>query len=186
MSFPMPTVKVEDAIRDLNDGNVILYPTDTVYGLGCKINNKEGISRIYKIKGREENNPLSVAFSDIEQLSQYADISDNEKRTIVEKLKEKPYTFIVKKKEGKISNFISKTDAIGVRIPDHPFVREICSKAGPIISTSANKSGENAPATLEDIAKEIICRVDLILIGECKYGKPSTVYDLINDKIIRE
>jgi len=180
------TKEVEWVIEELNNDGVILYPTDTVYGLGCKIDNIGGIKRIHNIKGRDPSKPLSIAFYDIEQLEQYADISKPEKRIISEKLIEGPYTFIVNKREGKINELISKDGAVGVRIPDHYMVKMICKEAGPIITTSANLSGAEAAVRLDDVVEEIIKKVDIILIGECKYERPSTILDIRSLKILRE
>ncbi|MFN3527615.1 MAG: L-threonylcarbamoyladenylate synthase [Candidatus Altarchaeaceae archaeon] len=179
------TSDVNLGVKFLNLGKVIIYPTDTVYGIGCRINFSDSIKRIFEIKKRKFDKPLSVAFHDLNQLKEFVILNEKQENFIKEHLN-LPYTFIVEKNPEKISDIITgNKNFVGVRIINHEIVREL-TKEYPIITTSANLSGKPPAKSFEEIDNEIAEKVDLILKGECKHKKPSTVIDLIKFKIIRE
>jgi len=172
------------AVKFLDEGKVICYPTDTVYGIGCRINVPEGIKRIFEIKRREFAKPLSIAIYNLNKAKEFVKINDKTEKFIKENL-DKPYTFIVPKTD-KISDIITANkDVVGIRIISDERLKALTEKY-PIITTSANISNEQPAKNFEEIDEEIKNAVDLILTGECKYNVPSTIIDLRNFKIIRE
>jgi len=178
--------KVLIAAEHVKRGEVLVYPTDTVYGLGCAIAS-DSVEKVFDIKRRSRDAPLSVAFSGLGMVGGYVEIDDDERDFIQTHIKE-PYTFVVKKK-NKIPDIVTAgKDTVGVRIPNHLVAREIIEKAGiPIISTSANVSGEAAPASVDEIADEILEKADLIVdSGPCKTGKPSKVIDVKSGRTLRD
>jgi len=178
--------KILCAAEFLSDGRLIIYPTDTVYGLGCSIDSP-GVERIFEIKKRDKDMPLSVAFSSIEMVEEYAVIGEVEREFIMDNVN-KAYTFILKKKDRIPDVVTGGKDTVGVRIPNHAVVRGFVEKAGvPIITTSANVSGNAPPASVDEISDGIKEVVDLIIdSGPCRVGRPSKVVDLRSGKVLRE
>jgi len=170
----------------LREGRVLIYPTDTVYGLGCSIDSSN-VERVFDIKKRDKTMPLSVAFSSIEMVDEYAVVGAGEREFIIDNI-DKPYTFILKKKERIPDIVTAGKDSVGVRIPNHAALRRIVEAAGvPIITTSANASGEAPPTSVEEISDEIKDAADLVIdSGPCRVGKPSKVIDLCSGKVLRE
>ncbi len=183
--------KIKLAREVLNKGKIIIYPTDTVYGIGCSIQSKN-INKIFNIKKRKRN-PLSVAFPDMKTLKEYVTM-DDEQEEFINKNQAKAYTFILKKKgtcKIKIPDEITFGETVGVRIPNNKIVKELIKNSHPIITTSANISGNPAAASYDEIADEIKDNCDVSLIidsGRCKIGKPSVVVDLTRKpfKFLRE
>jgi tRNA threonylcarbamoyl adenosine modification protein (Sua5/YciO/YrdC/YwlC family) len=179
---------VKDAAKAAKTGNVIVYPTDTVYGIGCSFFANSAIDKIYEIKQKGKELPFSVAFSSLEQAQAYANIGPKEAEFIREKLKDSSqgYTFIVKKKPVMFLHSSFKS-TIGIRIPDNEIVKQLTADAGPIITTSANISGKPAVSRFEDLDREMLDKVDIVIRGECRIGKASVIWDLTKEpyEIIR-
>ena len=176
---------LNEAVKILKNDGVIIYPTDTLYGLGADATSLKAIRKIYKIKGRKFNKPLSISVSSIEQAEKYVKF-DERSLKIAKRFFPGPLTIILpQKKEMK---FISKDGKIAIRIPDNSFILNMIEKFGrPITSTSANIAGKKDPVKLSDIPVEVKEKCDLIIDGGvCKYRKPSTVVDIKLKKIIRE
>lgn len=172
------------AVDFLRNDGLIVYPTDTVYGLGSNINSYNLVKKIDLIKGREKNKPYSLAFSDMNMVKEYTLINKEQEIFIRKHIKE-PYTFIVEKKKN-VPDFVTKDRyGVGVRIPNHNVCRLLIKYYGsPIISTSANVSGKYPPVTLRDIDIEVAEQVDLIIdSGPCFFGKSSSVVDLTKKEI---
>ncbi len=167
----------------LETGGIIIYPTDTVYGIGCDATNPKAIEKVRKIKGIDDK-PLSVMVGDFGVIEYYCVTGIWEDITL-KKFLPGPYTFILKKqREIPASN----TDKLGVRIPENLFCQFLAQKFGrPIISTSANRTGEEAPTKFKDISKEVLDAVDFAIDqGETKYQKHSMVFDLVDHKMLRK
>lgn len=152
-------------------GGIIIYPTETVYGIGADIFNKKAVERVCKLKKRKKK-PISIALSSIDEIKKYASLNRKQFEFIKKNLPG-PVTVILNKKNT-VPNWISEKK-IGIRIPEYKGIRELVKLTGPITSTSANVSGKPAPYRFKDIKIE----VDLKLDGEVtKYKKPSMVIDL--------
>jgi len=173
---------VKEATKAVKIGNVIVYPTDTIYGIGCSYFANSAIDKIYEIKQKSKEQAFSVAFNSIEQAQSYAVLGQKEIDFISEKLKDmrNGFTFIAKKKPVMFLHSSFKS-TIGIRIPDNEVVKAITKEAGPIITTSVNVSGKPAAAGFDELDKEILEKVDLTFKGECKTGKPSVIYDLTKE-----
>jgi len=176
-----------EVIDSLNNGEIIIYPTDTVYGIGCRIIDLDSVRKIFEIKKRHLNKPLSIACSDLEMVKRYAILNKEDERFIRERI-DKPFTFVVKKKTPVDDLITSKKDTVGIRLPPLKIVREIIENVNcPIITTSANTAGRKAPSTVNEIENEILNAVDLVIdSGRCRIGKPSTVIDVRTKRIIRD
>ena len=172
---------IYEAIDILKDDGVILYPTDTLYGLGANIFSDEGVRRIYEIKQRSTKKPLSVSVSNFEGLSLIGNItSRNEK--IIKNYLPGPYTFILKKKSIVPPIVTSYTSKVGVRIPDST-ISQLLSMNFPITTTSANISDDEVFTNPNDIIKQLKGDIDLVIdVGKIKSTGPSTIIDLTKEK----
>lgn len=178
--------------RLINDG-VIIYPTDTVYGVGASIDSLKGLCKIYEIKERDFKSPLIALLSKVEYVEKIA-IIDEEKKTIIEKLANRFWpgalTIILNKKETVPDIIVSEGKTIGVRIPDLKLAQEIIESIGGILpTTSANISGEKTPRSFEELSEEFKKRVDIVVDGgKSPLGMESTILDLTKTfpKILRE
>jgi len=174
--------QIERAVEILERGGIIAYPTDTVFGIGCNIFDKQAVKRIFELKGRDFNKPLSIAVSDFKMLESLVFINKQEKK-ILEKILPGPFTIILPKKPIVSDLITARSEFVGIRIPKYKIVLELIEKVGfPIITTSANISGKKSPFN----SKEVDLKVDFVVKGECEHKKPSTVIDLKNKKIIRQ
>jgi tRNA threonylcarbamoyl adenosine modification protein (Sua5/YciO/YrdC/YwlC family) len=178
---------IRKAVDVLKDGGVIIYPTDTVYGLGCDLSNKRGIERIYDIKKRNKKQPLSFVCSDLKHISQYALVTDYAYKTM-KRLLPGPYTFILEASRLVPKIILPKRPTTGIRVPDNEICLSLIRELGqPIISTSVKTlDGEDLgnPLIIDEHFGRI---VDLIIDGGIIDPQPSSVISLIDDntEIIR-
>jgi|WetSurMetagenome_2_1015567.scaffolds.fasta_scaffold288032_3 L-threonylcarbamoyladenylate synthase len=172
------------AAEAVKGGKVIVYPTDTVYGIGCRIQ-EEPVRRVFAIKGRDFNSPLSVAFSSIEEAGLWTHMSKEQRETVAAKHRDGT-TFILRKRG--IPDYVTAgLPTVGVRIPDSLFCIQLIRETGPIITTSANPTGQPAPASFDEIDDKILSAADLAVDGgRCKYAKPSKIIDLTNQAVLRD
>ena len=169
-------------IQKILQGKIFIYPTDTVYGLGCNAENKESVEKIRQIKERD-NKPLSIIAPSVNWIKNNCKISEKEKN-LIEKYLPGPYTLILEKKNPEFLNHVSDLSSLGIRIPDCDFSKYV-EKAGiPFITTSVNLSGQPFLLSLNDLKENIKNQVDIIIPGnENKMtGKPSSL--IINGEII--
>lgn len=173
-----------EAKRILLADGTLIYPTDTLYGLGCNALSEKAVGKIYSIKGRDEGKPLSIIVSDYTMLRQYCEVSPAQER-ILHALLPGPYTFILPLRKSLPS---SQGATVGVRVPEHYFMRQISKELGvPVVSTSANMSGKKDAATLSGVEKAVSSRADLLIDGgRCLYGIGSSVIDLVSMKTLRK
>ena len=167
----------------LRDGGIIIYPTDTVYGLGCDLSNKKGIERIYELKRRNRKEPLSFVCSDLKHISEYAKVTDYAYKTM-KRLLPGAYTFILEASRLVPKIILPKRSTTGIRVPDNQICLTLVKELGqPIISTSVKtEQGE----TLGDpsVIKEYFGKtVDLIIDGGIIMPQPSSVISLVDDNI---
>ena len=168
---------ISQAINVLADGGVVLYPTDTVYGLGANIFDKKAVRRVFEIKHRSYLKPLSILVSDIEAIDIVARVSVREKEIIKEYLPG-PYTFILTKEKIVPRVITSGSRNVGVRVPNNDISRRLASLF-PITTTSANLSDEEVLSNPRDILEQLDCEVDLVIdVGDLKSNHASMIVDL--------
>ena len=174
---------IKKAVDVLRDGGVIIYPTDTVYGLGCSLSNKKGIEKIYEIKRRDKKKPLSFICSDLKHISQYAKVTDYAYKTM-KRLLPGSYTFILEASRLVPKIILPKRPTTGIRVPDNNICLALVRELGqPIISTSV-KTAEG-----EDMGNPYIIQeywgklVDFIIDGGNIIPEPSSVISLVDDDI---
>ncbi len=173
---------IKKAADILKKGGVVVYPTETVYGIGANIFSEDALKKVFAIKKRTADKPISIAVSDFKMMNDVVYIDEKE-RGFIEKFLPGPITVLLKKKEIVPDILTSGLDVVGVRYPDHKIAVKLIELAGvPITSTSANISEEAPPCRVDNIK----ISADYILEGgDCK-GEPSTVVDLINRKVLRK
>ncbi len=179
---------IKRAAQVLNDGGIVVYPTDTSYGMGCDLFNKRGIEKIYEIKKRNKNQPFSFICADLGDISNYAVVT-NYAYKIMKRLLPGPYTFILGSSRLVPKILLPKRKEVGIRIPDNEICLSLVREfGGPIISTTV-KSSEDEIITDPDIIEEKLgyC-IDLIIDGDILLPELSTVVNLANDtpEIVRE
>jgi len=176
---------LNQSIEALLNSQVILYPTDTVWGLGCDATNIDAVAKIFKLKNRIESKSLVVLVSSIEMLSTYVDAVPQKAIDIISTTK-KPTTIIYNNPKGLAANAIALDNTIAIRIPTHNYCLEIINKLGkPIISTSANISGESTPKSFSEISLPILEGVDYVVnLEQDKItDKSSTILKLVGNTI---
>ncbi len=177
---------VKKASEILASGGIIIYPTDTVYGLGCSVDNKNAIERIYLVKRQRTNKPFSFVCSDLTHISEYAHVS-NAAFKIMKHLIPGPYTFILTatkmKQLPKI--LVSKRKTVGIRVPDSPVTLAIIKELGhPILSTSVTLENGEIVNDPDRIAENFNNVVDMIIDGGPLVSEPSTVIDLTGEEAV--
>jgi tRNA threonylcarbamoyl adenosine modification protein (Sua5/YciO/YrdC/YwlC family) len=176
------------AVECIKKGGIVVYPTDTVYGLGADLYNKRAMERIHRIKKQSLNKPLSFILPDLKNISEYAHVTD-EAYKIMRKVCPGAYTFVLNatKQIPKLMLYNRKT--VGIRIPDAPIALKLVEELGyPILSTSVPLEGESYHTDPLEIAESYSNEIDLILDAGTMFNNPSTIVDLTGSypQIIRE
>ncbi len=179
---------INKAVSVLKDGGVIIYPTDTVYGIGCDIFNKTALERIFQIKNEVGTKLFSFVCSDLKDIAQYAKVSDYAYRTM-KHLLPGPYTFILPAAKAVPKKLWSKRKTVGIRVPNHNVSLTLVKNLGnPIISTSTTSRKGNVLINPEEIKAIFNSQVDLMLASGNLSQSPSSVVDLSEEQpeVIRE
>ena len=184
--------KIDKVVDVLRSGGLVIYPTDTVYGLGCDLFNPQAIDRICRLKGIDpRKNLLSFMCQDLSQASEYAKNFPTPLFKLLKKTLPGPYTFILPSSSKVPKTIDPKRKTVGIRIPDHTIPLELIVRLGnPIITTSVHDEDTiiDYPTDPELIYEKYINQVDIVIDGGIGGNVPSTVVDLTNDipKIVRE
>jgi tRNA threonylcarbamoyl adenosine modification protein (Sua5/YciO/YrdC/YwlC family) len=183
---PQPRL-IRKAVEILKAGGIVVYPTDTYYGIGCDLMNPKAIERIYQLKRRDKSKPFSFICSDLTNISQYAKVSNYAYRTM-KRLLPGPYTFILEGSKLVPKIMLTKRKTAGIRVPDNAICLALVRELGhPIITTSAataeGESFHDASLIHDHYGKQ----VDAVIDGSPVSGEPSSVVSLIDDtpQIIR-
>ncbi len=152
---------MNELIQTLKDGGTILYPTDTIWGLGCDATNVEAIQKIAEIKGRDASKSFIILVESEKRLQELVEVSEMAWEII--DLSEKPVTLVYDHPRGLPAELLAADGSIGIRLVKTPFLRKLISGLNkPIVSTSANLSGEKSPRSFADISQEVLDAVDMV------------------------
>lgn len=175
---------INQAVEVLENKGLIIYPTDTVYGLGCNVYDKKGLERIYWLKGKTKFDPVSLIVKDIRQASQYARISNFAFRLLRHCLPG-PYTFILPATKEIPKIMLTKRKEVGIRIPQHTVCEALLEQTkNPIVNTSVSSESDVFLNDPDQIEKAYHSTVDLMLdAGWLPEPNESTVVSLVNDEI---
>ncbi len=155
--------EIKKATEVLRGGGVILYPTDTIWGIGCDATNREAVEKIYRIKRRNDSKSMLVLIDNAAKLNSYIDVVPELAWDLID-LADKPLTIIYPNAKNLAPNLIASDSTIGIRVTSEEFSRALCQRFRiPIVSTSANISGSSAPAVFSEIADEIKNQVDYVV-----------------------
>lgn len=171
---------VKQVVKCLEGGGVIVYPTDTVYGIGCDVDNRKAIERVYQLKNSDRKKPMSIVCPDLSVLSAYCVSLPTSSYRVIKRLTPGPYTFILEASDKVPRTMLTKQRTIGIRVPDNPICQAIVRMLGrPILSTSITLGDEShVVEDPEDIELEWGSRVDMVVGGGIVVAEPSTVVDL--------
>jgi len=178
--------ELKNCITHLKKGGLILYPTDTLWGIGCDANNTEAVKKIYALKKRIDSKSLICLVADERMLSKYIKEIPEVALDIIE-VAESPTTIIYDAPQNVAPNLIASDNSIAIRIPDDEFCFQLLRKFnGAIVSTSANISGEPSPNSFSEISNDILKGVDYVvnLHREKKSSKPSSIIKLSNAGLV--
>ena len=170
--------EVDAAVEALKAGDIILYPTDTVWGIGCDATNADAVARVFELKKRPEAKSLVTLVADADMLGKYVKVIPETAINLIE-VNDKPMTIVYPDAMNLAPNVVAEDGTAAIRIPMSEFCVQVIRKfRKPIVSTSANISGEEAPAFYEDIPAEIIDGVDHVVdpcLEEGATGEPSQI-----------
>lgn len=153
---------IEEAVKVLRDGGVILYPTDTVWGIGCDATNSEAVAKVFKIKRRSEAKSLVLLASDLDMVALHIKQIPSIAIDLVE-VNDAPMTIVYPGAQGLAPEVVAEDGSVGIRIPHHEFCTALVRRLRkPLVSTSANISGNPAPESFRDIDSEIKSAVDWV------------------------
>ena len=169
----------------IKEGGIVIFPTETVYGIGTNGLNKEAIKKLYEVKQRPLNKPISLLVSNIEMVNQVAKNISKLEYKIMQNFFPGPLTIILEKKDIVPDILTANTNTIGIRMPSGEIARKLIEYAGvPIATPSANISGKPSGTNIKDIQKDFAGKVDCFIDnGESKLGIPSTIIRVINNEV---
>ena len=188
---------LKKAVTIFKNGGVVIFPTDTVYGIGCRFDDQKAINRIYQIKGTPKTQPFPILVSNINQIKKLAKLN-KAAQNLIKKYWPGGLTIILPsrhpERERRIYSDSSATpqndiSKVGFRMPDSDFIRSLINKVGvPIIGTSANFYGQMPAKSFKDLDPKLVGLADFVIKGECQGGIESTVVDVTVDspKILRK
>jgi L-threonylcarbamoyladenylate synthase len=172
------------ALEVLKSGGTLLYPTDTIWGLGCDATNPKAVEKIFKLKNREESKSLIVLLDDEDNLHKYVDNLPEITFDLLKSL-DNPTTLIYSNAKNLAWNVIASDGTVGIRVTRDPFCRDLVKRFGkPIVSTSANISGDPSPIVFREISKQVITHVDYtvdLYHDQINSSKPSTIIRLFEN-----
>jgi L-threonylcarbamoyladenylate synthase len=182
---------VAQAIKIIKQGGIVIFPTDTAFGIGCRIDDEKAIRRLFTIRKRPEIQATPVLLSSLKMAEKYLQpVPDEVIKNLIELYWPGALTIVLKSRTETTPDLVrGGTDTLGVRVPDHFTALEIINGVGvPILGPSANFHGENTPYAFEDLDPELKKLVDYVVPGECHTKQASTVIDCTVDpwKILRQ
>lgn len=179
---PQPRL-IKQVVESLQKGGVIIYPTDTTYGIGCDIFQRKAIKKIFQIKQRDQHKPFSFICNDLAEISNYARVSNFAFKMMKRHLPG-AYTFVLDATKIVPDSLSTKQKTVGVRMPKNAICQAIVKELGhPLVTTSANASGEATPQDPRDIEDRMGHLVDFVIDGGISMDEASTVISLLDDQI---
>lgn len=186
----MTTDQIEEAVDHFKKGEVVIFPTETVLGIGCIITDPEAIKKVYQIKDRPLNQPTHILTANFQMAEKYVNFSNPMAQKLAATFWPGPLTLVLTLKNPQAPySFIAKDGQIGVRVPSYPELLTIIEKVGvPILGPSANQKGKRAPTQTREIDKQLLSLVDYTVNQDAGGLPPSTIVEVLGDSmnVIRE
>jgi len=179
---PQPRI-IERAAAALENGELIAYPTDSYYGLGCDMQSKRAIDRLYQLKGADRRRPMSLLVPDLSEIAKYAKVSNFAYR-IIRHLAPGPFTFVLEATRLVPDAMQTRQKTVGIRVPDNAVAAGLCERLGhPLVSTSAATAEGRVLIGADEIQEEFGHGLELILDGGVLHNEPSTILSLVGDQV---
>ena len=183
--------KVREAIRTLKKGGIVIFPTETAFGIGCRMDNKRAVGRLIKIRGRKKEKPFLVLVANLQMAKKYWQKLPVRVEDLAKKFWPGPLTIVYYCRTDFVPSEVrAGGKTLGVRMPDHKIILNLIEGVGiPLLAPSANFAGEETPYKFSDLNPNFLRLVDFVLEAPCgKYKKPSTIIDCTQKpwKILRE
>lgn len=181
----IPKEELDEVVKVLKNDGLIVFPTDTVYGLGCNCFSIKALNKIFDVKQRNKNKPINVLTNSVDKINQVVENINSKEKELMDKYFPGALTIIIKKNEKVPDLLTSGLDSVGVRIPDNEIALKILERVSfPLATTSANISQEEAGIDKEDVLKDFKGKVDIIIDGGITNLKvASTIVKLEDDEI---
>ena len=179
---------IEEVVETLNNGGVVCFPTDTVYGIGVVYDNLDALNRLKLSKGRPDSKPIPLMIGSVSQIDDVAHTNEKIVR-LTSTFMPGGFTIVLNKKENVSDEITNGFKTIALRMPDDEFICEVIKRLKrPMLVTSANLSGKPTGVYFEDVRRDFEGRIDMIVRGECKGSVSSTIVDATSDelKVLRE
>jgi L-threonylcarbamoyladenylate synthase len=180
----MENVQYKRAVEVLKKGGVVVFPTDTVWGVGALVSSKEGVEKLYRVKKRRKDKPTAILVSDVSMANKYG-VMKKEAWNLAEKNWPGGLTLVVKAKgDMMLKKIRGDEETVGLRAPDHRIVQELLKELGEgIVTASANFPGKKAPKSFDELDEEFVSQADLIVDGEAGEGVASTVVKISGEEL---
>lgn len=181
--------EIKQAIEVLKSGGIVIFPTDTAFGIGCRMDDENAVSKLFALRRRPLEKAVPLLASSIEMVKKHVSDFPFEVEDLAKKYWPGALTIVLKANNTVSPLVCGGGDTVGFRIPNNEIIKAIISEVGvPILGSSANFAGEKTPFEFEDLDKELIKLVDFVVSGECTIKKPSTVIDCSQKpfRILRE
>ena len=177
---------IQQICEVIQNGGIVAFPTETVYGLGIRFNDQEALDHLMEAKNRDYSKAITLMIADSKDILQYAYVSDKAQK-IIKQFMPGMITLIFKKKESVDDIMTNGKSTIGIRIPDSEFVLSLLKKVGPMLVTSANLSHHQNTTSTKEVLQQLDGRIDMIVDGKTSDNVASTVVDVSQDemKILR-
>lgn len=171
---------LENAIEVLRAGGIVIFPTDTAFGIGCRIDDEQAVRRLFELRKTSKEKAVPVLCSSIQMVQAYVRPFGWDVRKLMQKYWPGALTLVISAKTNKVPELVrGGGETIGARIPDHDSILRVIRAVGvPILGPSANFAGEKTPFKMSDLDPNLVRLVDFVLRGRCKIKKPSTVLDV--------
>lgn len=187
----MRNINIYKAVEILRNGGIVVFPTDTAFAIGCRIDSKKAVQKLFQIRKRPANQAAPVLVDGLEMAASYLKLIPQEvKEKLIDRYWPGALTIVLPCLKDKVADLIrGGSDNLGVRMPNYPVALEIIKKVGvPVLGPSANFHGKKTPFCFDDLDKELIKLVDFVLEGECSIKQASTVIDCSTKpwKILRQ
>lgn len=171
--------KIRYAANIIKRGGLVVFPTETVYGLGADAFNEETVRKVFLVKGRPPDNPLIVHIASTEDINNLAKDIPLKAAKLIERFWPGPLTVILKKRSNVLDIITAKSDSVAIRMPNNKIALSLIKESGPVVAPSANKSGRPSPTKAKDVVEDLEGLVDLIIDGgSTRIGIESTVIDM--------
>ena len=181
---------LEKAVEVFKSGGIVIFPTDTAFGIGCRIDDEKAIQKMFALRKRSNEKAVPVLVSSIEMAQDYVEEIPSQVSALMKKYWPGGLTIVLKCKKEKVPNLVRGGGlTIGIRMPNHSTVRNLINQVGvPILAPSANFSGGQTPFNFSELNPELVELVDFVMPGRCSLKRASTVIDCSTQpfKIIRE